>query len=142
MQMTFNRPPFAKALVNGASPKKPIEWSHIAHLPIQYHVALEDVVSGRSDESSRMDLATLFNFMFAAKERKVIEDDGLLHGALQELGKAFRRTDDGKPFRLSGAGLQAMRDLVTAFEDVARSISARDYMKTCNFVWNELMRNK
>jgi hypothetical protein len=142
MQMTFDSPPFPKALVNGASPKKPIEWKHIEHLPIQYHVALEDVVSGRSEPNSRMDLATLFNFMFAAKERKVIDDGGLLQCALQELGKAFRRTDDGKPFRLSGTGLQAMRDLVTAFEEVAKTISARDYMKTCNYVWNELVRNK
>lgn len=142
MQVIFNAPPFSRAQVNGASPKKPIEWSHIAHLPTQYYVALQDVVTGKSEEASRMDLATLFNFMYAAKERKVIDDDGLLGAALKDLALAFRRTDDGKAFRLTGQGLQAMRDLVAAFEDVARTISARDYMKTCNFVWNELVRNK
>jgi hypothetical protein len=137
-----DKPPFTKAQVNGASPKRPIEWCRLANLPIRYHMALEDVTKGQSDEASRFDLATLFNFLWAAKERKVIEDDGIMQSALKGLATAFRRTDDGKPFRLDGTGIEAMKTLVNAFEDIAKAMPAREYMRTCNWVHNEIMRCK
>ena len=131
-------PPYTKAEVNAASPKAPIDPKAVDTLVIRFHVALDDVVKGGSSESSRIDLATMFNFMCAAKERKPIDDQNMLDDTVAGLAKSYTRAENGQSFRLDGQTMSALREAVNSFEEVARGISARQFKRTVNYVHNQV----
>jgi hypothetical protein len=127
-------PVFTRKDLKAASTKRPTDWRLLRTLPARFSVALEDVLKGESTESSRIDLATLYSFMMSAKELGHIDDDGLIESSVGGLAKAYTRTDDGKPFRLDAVSAEALKEMIPTYELLAKSLSARDYMKVCNHV--------
>lgn len=127
-------PPFTRKDLRAASTKRPIPWNNLQNLPMRFNVALEDVLRGDSSKSSGVDIATLFSFMLSAKEMGFIEDGGLTEDSAPNLAAAYTRIDSGKPFRLDGRTAEAIKEMIVAFETVAKSISERDYMRVCNHV--------
>jgi hypothetical protein len=128
------KPLFTRKDLANASTKRPMAWNLLNHLPIRFNVALEDVLRGESTESSRIDLATLYSFMMSAKELNHIDDGDLIECSVSGLAKAYTRTDDGKPFRLDAISAEALKEMISAYEMLAKNISARDYMKVCNHI--------
>lgn len=128
------KPLFTRKDLAAASTKRPMEWNRLQHLPTRFNVALEDVLKGESTESSRIDLATLYSFMMSAKELGHIDDDGLIETSVGNLAKAYTRINDGKPFRLDAVSSEALKEMIAAYELLAKSLSARDYMKTVNHI--------
>lgn len=125
-------PLFTRKDLAAASTKRPMDWVLLKSLPMRFNVALEDVLKGESTESSRVDLATVYSFFMSAKELGHIDDDGLIESSVGGLAKAYLRTDDGKPFRLDAVSAEALREMIATYETLAKSLSARDYMKTIN----------
>lgn len=134
----MNKPLFTRKDLKAASTKRSMEWNRLSTLPARFSVALEDVLKGESTETSRIDLATLYSFMMSAKELGHIEDDGLIETSVAGLAKAYLRTDDGKPFRLDAVSAEALKEMIPAYEMLAKSLSARDYMRTVNHIPNNL----
>lgn len=132
------KPLFTRKDLRAASTKRPMEWVRLRHMPLRFNVALEDVLKGKSTESSRIDLATLYSFMISAKELKLIEVGDLIDSSAAGMAKAYTRTDDGKPFRLDAISAEAIKEMIPAYEMLAKNLSARDYMKTCNHIPNYL----
>lgn len=132
----MNQPVFTRKELSAASTKRPIDWWRISNLPMRYEVALEDVLKGKSSKSSRVDIATLYSFMMSASELGHIHDSGLIENSLNLLAKAYTRINDGHTFRLDAISAEAVREMIPSFEMVAKNISARDYMKVCNYVPN------
>lgn len=128
------KPLFTRKDLAAASTKKAMPWNRLQHLPTRFNVALEDVLKGESTESSRIDLATLYSFMMSAKELGHIDDDGLIETSVGSLAKAYTRINDGKPFRLDAVSAEALKEMIPAYELLAKSLSARDYMKTVNHI--------
>lgn len=126
------KPLFTRKDLAAASTKRPMDWNLLKSLPMRFNVALEDVLKGESTESSRVDLATVYSFFMSAKELGHIDDDGLIESSVAGLAKAYLRTDDGKPFRLDAVSAEALREMIATYEMLAKSLSARDYMKTIN----------
>ena len=132
------KPLFTRKDLAAASTKRPLEWSRLQHMPLRFNISLEDVLKGGSTESSRIDLATLYSFIISAKELNLIEVGDLIDSSLAGLAKAYTRTDDGKPFRLDATSAEAIKEMIPAYEMLAKNLSARDYMKTCNHIPNHL----
>ena len=128
------KPLFTRKDLAAASTKRTMEWNRLQHMPLRFNVALEDVLKGESTESSRIDLATLYSFMISAKELNLIEVGDLIDSSVAGLAKAYNRTDDGKPFRLDATSAEAIKEMIPAYEMLAKNLSARDYMKTCNHI--------
>ena len=130
----MNNPLFTRKDLAAASTKRPMEWNRLQHMPIRFNVALEDVLKGESTESSRVDIATLYSFMMSARELNLIDDGGLIDDSVGLLAKAYTRTDSGKPFRLDAVSSEAIKEMIVAYEELAKNLNARDYMKVCNHI--------
>ena len=128
------KPLFTRKDLAAASTKKAMEWNRLKHLPIRFNVALEDVLKGESTESSRVDIATLYSFMMSARKLNLIDDGGLIDDSIGLLAKAYTRTDSGKPFRLDAVSAEAIKEMIVAYEELAKGLSSRDYMKVCNHI--------
>ncbi len=64
------------------------------------------------------------------RELRVAEDSaGLLDDAIQALAAAGRRYQAGKPIRLDGAGLQAVRAVLTDYAAMVRQLPARTVIR-------------
>jgi hypothetical protein len=127
-------PPFTRKHLRAASTKRPMDWRYLSGLPTRYNVALQDVLKGESSQSSRVDLATLYNFMLSAKELGLIDDGGMADDSAPRLAAAYTRAATGKSFRLDGRTAEVIKEMIATFEMVARAISERDYMRVCNHV--------
>lgn len=125
-------PAFTRKQLKAASTKRPANWRFVGSLPLKYSIALQDVLVGQSLKSSRVDLATLYRFMLAARDLNFIDDGGLMAENLGSIAQAYRRVAAGKTFRLDGKSAEAFRELLPAFEELLKTLSARDYMKVCN----------
>ena len=132
------KPLFTRKDLKASSTKRPMPWNQLEPLVIRFNVALQDVLTGESTESSRVDIATLYSFMMSAKQLGHIDDDGLIETTVGNLAKAYTRTDDGKPFRLDAVSAEAIKEMIPAYEMLAKSLSERDYMMTCNHIPNYL----
>jgi transcription elongation factor GreA-like protein len=130
----MTKPVFNRKELAAASTKRSIDWWRVSKLPLQFNSSLEDVLKGSSEKQSRIDIATLYDFVLSAKELGHIEDDGLMDGCVNKLADAYRRVNDGKTFRLDAQSAEAVREMIVAFEDIAKTVSARDYMRIINHV--------
>ena len=128
------KPLFRRKDLAAASTKRPMEGVRLQHMPIRFNVALEDVLRGESTVSSRVDIATLYSFMMSARELNLIDDDGLIDDSVGLLAKAYTRTDSGKPFRLDAISAEAIKEMIVAYEELAKGLSAREYMRVCNHI--------
>ena len=127
-------PPFTRKDLAAASTKRPIDWWRIKNMPLRFNMALEDVLKGVSEKQSRVDIATLYDFVLSAKELNLIDDNGLTEDCVSKLSAAYTRMNDGKPFRLDAQTAEAVREMIAAFELIAKSVSARNYMRIVNHV--------
>lgn len=132
------KPLFTRNDLKASSTKRPMPWNKLEPLVTRFNVALQDVLTGESTESSRVDIATLYSFMMSAKQLGHIDDDGLIETTVENLAKAYTRTDNGKPFRLDAISAEAIKEMIPAYEMLAKSLSERDYMKVCNIIPNHL----
>lgn len=130
----MKKPLFTRKDLGAASTNRPMPWNTLQHMPIRFNVALEDVLKGESTESSRVDIATLYSFMMSARKLNLIDDGGLIDDSVGLLAKAYTRTDSGKPFRLDAISAEAIKEMIVAYEELAKNLSARDYMKVCNHI--------
>lgn len=128
----MTKPLFTRKDLKAASTKRPFPWQQLESLVTRFNVALEDVLKGQSAESSRVDIATLFSFIMTAKELGHIDDDGLIAGSAPALARAYTRINDGHAFGLDAVSAEAIKEMMPAYEMLAKSLSMRDYMKTCN----------
>jgi transcription elongation factor GreA-like protein len=127
-------PVFTRKDLKAASTKRPIEWWRVSKLPLQFNMSLENVLKGSSEKQSRIDIATLYDFVLSAKELGHIDDGGLIDGCVNQLAAAYNRVNESKAFRLDAQSAEAVREMIVAFEAIAKSVSARDYMKILNHV--------
>lgn len=125
-------PLFTRKDLKASSTKRPFPWNNLSKLITRFSVALEEVVKGNSSEWSRVDIATLYNFIYTAKKLGHIEDGGLIDEALPNLARAYSRMNEGKAFRLDGISLEAVKECIPAYEMLAKSLSEREYMTVCN----------
>lgn len=130
-------PIFTRKALRAASSKTPIAGNLATSLSIRYNLALQDVLFGESLKTSRIDLGTVYNFVLSAKLLNLIDDEGITESNLKNLAKAFTRVDAGKSFRLDADCAEAFREIIPAFDMLAKSLSARDYMKVCNAMIEE-----
>lgn len=128
------KPVFTRKELAAASTKRPIDWWRVSKMPLQFNMALENVLTGSSEMQSRIDIATLYDFVLSAKELELVNDDGLMDGCVKQLAAAYTRVNDGKSFRLDAQSAEAVREMIGSFEVIAKSVSARDYMKILNHV--------
>jgi hypothetical protein len=130
----MTKPVFTRKELAAASTKRPIDWWRVSKLPLQFNSSLEDVLKGMSEKQSRIDIATLCNFVLSAKELGHIEDGGLMIDVVGRLNDAYNRVNDGKSFRLDAQSAEAVREMIVAFEVIAKTVSARDCMRIINHV--------
>lgn len=130
----MNKPLFTRKDLAAASTKKSMDWALLKSMPMRFNVALEDVLKGESTESSRVDIVTLYSFMMSARELNLIDDGGLIDDSVGLLAKAYTRTDSGKPFRLDAISAEAIKEMIVAYEILAKNLSARNCMKVCNHI--------
>ena len=133
-RLQVNKPLFTRKDLAAASTKRATPWNRLEPLVTRFNVALEDVLRGESTESSRVDLATLYSFFMSAKELGHIDDGGLIESSVEGLAKAYTRTDNGKPFRLDAISSEAIKEMIVAYEELAKALSAREYMRVCNYI--------
>lgn len=132
------KPLFTHKDLKSSSTKRPMPWNQLEPLVIRFNVALQDVLTGESTESSRVDIATLYSFILAAKELGHADDDGLIAESSQGLARAYTRINEGHAFRLDAVSAEAIKEMIPAYEMLAKSLSERDYMKACNHIPNYL----
>ena len=135
-------PPFTRKDLAAASTKRPIDWSRLKNMPIRFNLALEDVLKGEASEQSKVDIATLYSFFISAKELGLIDDDGLIENSVGQLARAYTREAEGQAFRLDAVSAEALREMIASYEVIAKSVSARDYMKICNHIPKNLQVKK
>jgi hypothetical protein len=127
-------PVFTRKELAAASTKRPIDWCRVSKLPLQFNMSLEDVLKGSSEKQSRIDIATLYDFVLSAKELGHIDDGGLIDSCVEKLAAAYTRVNENKAFRLDAQSAEAVREMIASFEVIAKSVSARDYMRILNHV--------
>lgn len=128
------KPLFTRKDLKAASTKRPMPWNRLEPLITRFNVALFDVLKGESSESSRIDIATLYSFILAAKELGHADDGGIIAESSVGLAKAYTRIDNGQTFRLDAVSAEAIKEMIPAYELLAKSLSARDYMRVCNHI--------
>ncbi len=128
------KPPFTRKDLAAASTKRPIDWWRVEKLPLRYNVALKNILTGSAEREARVDIATLWNFILSAKELNIIDDSSLTLDFTEQFAAAYTRFSQGKSFRLDAQTAEAVKEMIVAFELIAKSESARDYMKICNHI--------
>jgi hypothetical protein len=130
----MTKPVFTRKELAAASTKRSIDWPRLKNMPLRFNMALEEVLKGNASEQSKVDLATLYSFFISAKELGLIDDSGLIENSAGNLARAYTREVEGNAFRLDATSAEALREMIASYEDIAKSVSARDYMRIINHV--------
>ena len=110
-----------------ASPTEPLSAEKRQHQLVRMFSALDNLVKADSPTKEDWRLCSdAVNMVESLIEMEVCQDEsGLLMDAITALAKAGKRNLDGKPIRLDGQGLTAVRGILNDYADLLAVIPAR-----------------
>lgn len=110
-----------------ASPTEPLSAEKRQHQLVRMFSALDNLVKADSPTKEDWRLCSdAVNMVESLIEMGVCQDEsGLLMDAITALAKAGKRNLDGKPIRLDGQGLTAVRGILNDYADLLAVIPAR-----------------
>jgi hypothetical protein len=128
------KPPYTRAQIQSASPKKPAPIGAYYHNHYHAFDALTAILTGDKPTMQHWtELANITNILMALCMQNVIIDaDGLIADAVEALSKARQRST----IRLDGPGRNAMIMLLEQYVDVCKNIPARSIKSAINFAFN------
>jgi hypothetical protein len=128
------KPPYTKAQVQTASPKRPAPAS--AFVPNHYRVfdALTAILTGdKPTILSWVELANACNVLESLRQQgNILDPDGLVRDAIDALTRARQRT----PIRLDGAGRNAAILMLDAYVQCCRELPERTVKSAVNYAFN------
>lgn len=133
MQMMFDRPPFTRGQVGGASRKRPIDQSIAKMERKNFERSLNAVKFGEATNEDVCTLSQLPAFIGTLVKRGVLIEQEHQEAAI-EYEAALDREKQLSRFGFTGDGLRLVEKMIDDFEEISKSIWAHEYMKT----WNEL----
>jgi len=115
-----------------ASPTEPLPESYRVHQLTRMYQGLHSIET--ADEPSRDDWRLVSDAVNLVEtlvlEMKVCEDaNGLLNDAVEALAHAGKRNLEGKPIRLDGKGMQAVRSILSDYAELLESLPARTMIR-------------
>lgn len=110
-----------------ASPTEPLSAEKRQHQLVRMFSALDNLVKADSPTKEDWRLCSdAVNMVESLIEMGVCQDEsGLLMDAVTALAKAGKRNLEGKPIRLDGQGLNAVRGILNDYADLLAVIPAR-----------------
>jgi hypothetical protein len=128
------KPPYTRAQLNAASPKRPAIADAYTHN--HYHVfdALTAILTGDNPTHQHwVELANAANILEALKQQEHIEDkDGLVRDAMDALARARTRS----PIRLDGAGRNSVITMLDSYIKCCRELPERTIKSAVNYAFN------
>lgn len=122
------RPTYSRMDVLLASPTHPMRPEGYRHQITRMHLALQAMEKGAAPAADDWRLLSdAYNLVEQLTLMGLAHDAGLLPVAQRELALAgARHVDEGKPLRLSGAGIAACRELLATWQQALAELPARD----------------
>jgi hypothetical protein len=110
-----------------ASPTEPLSAEKRQHQLVRMFAALDNLVRAESPTKEDWRLCSgAVNMVESLIDMGICEDNsGLLMDAITALAKAGKRNLEGKPIRLDGQGLTAVRGILQDYADLLEIIPAR-----------------
>lgn len=110
-----------------ASPTEPLSSEKRQHQLVRMFAALDNLVKAESPTKEDWRLCSdAVNMVESLIDMGICEDNsGLLMDAITALAKAGKRNLEGKPIRLDGQGLTAVRGILQDYADLLEAIPAR-----------------
>lgn len=110
-----------------ASPTEPLSAEKRQHQLMRMFAALDNLVRAESPTKEDWRLCSdAVNMVESLIDMGICEDNsGLLMDAITALSKAGKRNLEGKPIRLDGQGLTAVRGILQDYADLLEIIPAR-----------------
>lgn len=128
------RPPYTRAQILAASPKKPAPISAYTHNHYRAFDALTAILTGDKPTLQHWgELANIANIMMSlCMQNQISDPQGLIADAVEALRKARQRT----PIRLDGSGRNAMIMLLDQYVDLCKNIPERTIKSAVNYAFN------
>lgn len=146
----MKHPPYTKAHLNACSNKTPVAPRMYRHHLLCIHLAIEELQRGESPtELHWAELASMVNILVALKAQGHIDDTpadgyefGIIEECVDELARAKLRAQAGANYRLTSAGLQAVKEATMAYEHIMANLNERAVKRAYNYVFNEQQADK
>lgn len=136
-------PTYSAFLLAASSTTEPLEESHRRHMLTLMWDGFAMMTTGDAPEERHWTVVSdCVNMMETIIRLGWAEDSGLLDEAIAALKGAVRRFKEGKGLRLDAAGIKAIKAILTDFEEVLASASARNMRYAHNVtersIWNRI----
>jgi hypothetical protein len=128
------KPPYTRAQIQAASPKKPAPISAYSHNHYRAFDALTAILTGDKPTMQHWgELANIANIMVSlCMQNQISDPQGLIHDAVIALGKARQR----ETIRLDGPGRNALIMLLDQYVDLCKNIPERTIKSAVNYAFN------
>lgn len=128
------KPPYTRAQINAASPKRPAVLDSYTHNHYLAFDALTAILTGDKPTMQHwVELANIANIMLALyMQNQITDPQGLIADAVEALRKARQRDT----IRLDGPGRNAMIMLLDQYVDLCKNIPERTIKSATNFAFN------
>lgn len=136
MKIVFDKPPFSRGQVGGASRKRPIDPTIARKERENFERSLNAVKFGKATNEDVCTLSQLPAFIGTLVDRGVLIEQEHQEAAIEYEAALYREKQLSR-FGFTGNGLRLIANMIEDFEEISKRILAHEYMKT----WNELHAN-
>lgn len=134
------KPPYTRAQIQAASPKRPAHDGAYTHNHYFAFDALTAILTGDSPTLQNWsELASIANILEALRlQGEIVDDQGLIPDCLRALAQAHQRDT----IRLDGAGRNAMILMLEEYVNLCKVIPERSIKSAVNFAFNAQQQTK